>query len=69
MLAQLFTTIGTVITSFVGILGNGLAGIISLFWDGTAFTNTGILMLIPAGVGLVWGAYSLIKALIRVRTR
>lgn len=69
MLAQLFTTIGTIITSFVGILGNGFAGVIALFWDGTALTNAGLLMLIPAGVGLVWGAYSFIKALIRVRTR
>ena len=69
MISALFQTIGTAITSFVGVLGNGLAGIISLFWDGTALTNTGILMLIPAGIGLVWGAYALIKALIRVRTR
>lgn len=68
MISAIFTTIGSVITAFAGILGNGFTSLISLFYDGTnGVTDLGILMLIGTGVGLVYFGWKLIKALFQVR--
>ena len=69
MVSAIFTAIGNAMTSFVGILGNGFSGLVSLFWDGTALTEVGILLLISAGVSLIWGGFMFIRSLIRVRAR
>lgn len=69
MVAAIFTAIGSAITAFAGILGNAFSSMVTLFWDGTALTEVGTLLLIAAGVGLVWGAFAFVRALIRVKTR
>lgn len=69
MVSAIFTAIGNAITAFAGILGNAFSSMVSLFWNGTALTDVGVLLLIGAGVGLVWGAFAFIRALVRVRAR
>lgn len=69
MVSAIFTAIGNAMTAFVGILGNAFNGVVALFWDGTALTDVGIILLIAGGVALVWGAFYFIRSLIRVRTR
>lgn len=69
MIAAIFTAIGNVITSFGGVIGQGFSSAVALFWSGTALTDTGTLMLIGAGIALVWFAVTLIMRLIRPRVR
>ena len=69
MISAIFQAIGSAITAFGGVIGNGFASAVALFWDGTALTDTGTLMLIGAGVGLVWFAVTLIMRLVRPRVR
>lgn len=69
MVQAIFTAIGSAMTAFAGILGNAFSSMVSLFWNGEALTDVGILLLIAAGVGLVWGAFRFIRGLIRVRAR
>lgn len=67
MIGAIFQAIGTAITQFSQVVGNGISGIISLFWDGSALTDLGNLALVGVGVGLVFWAYRLIRGLMRVR--
>lgn len=63
----IFETITSAITSFVGSLGQAINGITNLFWttgENAGPTFLGVLMLILAGVGLVYGAFRLIRGLI-----
>lgn len=69
MIQAIFNAIGQAITSFGGVIGNGFSSAVALFWNGTALTDTGTLMLIGAGVGLVWFAVALIMKLIRPRVK
>ena len=69
LIAAIFTAIGQAITSFAGVIGNGFTAAVALFWNGTALTDTGTLMLIGSGVALVWFAVSLIMRLVRPRVR
>lgn len=69
MITAIFQAVGQAITAFGGVIGSGFASAIALFWDGTALTDTGTLMLISLGVALVWFAVSLIMRLIRPRVR
>ena len=67
MIGAIFQALGTSITQFAAVVGNGVSGIISLFWDGTALTDLGMLSLVGVGVGLVFWAYRLVRGLMRVR--
>lgn len=69
MITAIFQAIGQAITAFGGVIGNGFSSAVALFWNGTALTDTGILMLIGAGVALVWFAVALIMKLIRPRVK
>lgn len=70
MIAAIFTTIGSVMTAFVGILGTAWTALVALFYDSTnGITDVGTLLLIVTGVGLVWGGFYFIRNLIRVRAR
>lgn len=70
MISAIFTTIGSVMTAFVGVLGTAWTSLIALFYNATdGLTDVGILLLITAGVGLVWGGFYFIRSLIRVRVR
>lgn len=70
MISAIFTAIGSVMTAFVGVLGNAWNSLIALFYNATdGLTDVGTLLLITAGVGLVWGGFFFIRSLIRVRVR
>lgn len=69
MITAIFQAVGQAITAFGGVIGNGFSSAVALFWNGTALTDTGTLMLIGLGVGLVWFAVTLIMRLIRPRVR
>lgn len=67
MIGAIFQATGTAITQFSQVVGNGLSGIIALFWDGSALTDLGNLALVGVGVSLVFWAYRLVRGLMRVR--
>ena len=67
MIGAIFQALGTSITQFAQVVGNGVSGIISLFWSGEALTDLGNLCLVGVGVGLVFWAYRLVRGLMRVR--
>lgn len=70
MISAIFTTIASVMTAFVGVLGTAWNSLIALFYNATdGLTDVGTLLLITAGVGLVWGGFYFIRSLIRVRVR
>lgn len=70
MISAIFTTIASVMTAFVGVLGTAWNSLIALFYSSTdGITDVGMLLLITAGVGLVWGGFYFIRSLIRVRVR
>lgn len=63
----IFETITDAVGSFVGTLGEAINGITNLFWttgENAGPTFLGVLMLILAGIGLVYGAFRLIRGLI-----
>lgn len=63
----IFETITDAVTNFVGTLGSAISGITELFWstgENAGPTFLGVLMLILAGIGLVYGAFRLIRGLI-----
>lgn len=69
MVEQIFTTVGTAITQFATVFGNAMQNICSLFvttpQSGTpTLTTLGVLCVIPMGIGIVYGAWSLLRNLI-----
>ena len=71
MIGQIFNTIQSAVTSFITTLISAVNGIVTLFW--TAPTETGgtgeltflgTIMLIGAGVGLVYWAFYFIRNVI-----
>lgn len=73
--ADIFKVIGDAVTAFVGVLANCFNSIVSIFYaagsDGGAgkFTFVGILLLVGAGVGLVYWVFYLIMKLCRVNVK
>jgi hypothetical protein len=69
MLAQIFTTIQSVVTAYVAVLQNLFEGLVEIFYDSTTSTITllGTLALIAVGVGIVAWAFGLVKSLFRMR--
>lgn len=67
MVSAIFETIGSVITAFAGVLGNGFSALIALVYTNGAVTDLGVLMLITLGVTLVWFSFNLIMRLFRQR--
>lgn len=67
----IFEVIGQAVTSFVTTLASAVNGITSLFYveategNPAHMTFLGVLLLIAAGVGLVYWAFRLIKGLVR----
>lgn len=73
MISEIFQSIGDVITSFAGVLGNGFTSLIAIFWDSTlnsgagGLTTIGILSLIGLGMALVMWGFRLIRSLFHAR--
>ena len=73
--ADVFKVIGEAVTAFIGVLSNGLSSIVSIFYTAGSgetpgsFTFIGILLLIGAGVGLVYWVFFLIMKLCRIQTK
>lgn len=73
--SDVFKVIGDAVTAFIGVLSNGISSIVSIFYTaGTgdapgSFTFIGILLLIGAGVGLVYWVFYLIMKLCRIQTK
>jgi len=64
-ISEIFNEVTSVITNFIGSLGQAFNSVTALFWDSTAgaFTFLGVLILIGVGAGLVYLAYRVIKGL------
>lgn len=71
MVSAIFESIGSVITAFAGVIGNGFTALLEIFYS-TSGTNAGltpigILSLIGVGMGLVYWAFNLVRGLIKTR--
>ncbi|MCQ2088369.1 MAG: hypothetical protein MJZ37_09970 [Bacilli bacterium] len=68
MIGAIFDTIKSAITSFTSALGDVFSGLESMFFTTTSGatvpTMLGTLLLIAAGVGIVYWAFRLIKSLV-----
>jgi len=64
MIAAIFSAIGSVVTAFLAVLGDGVEGVTAYIWTGSALTIFGTFLLISFGVGLVYWAFRLVKGLI-----
>lgn len=71
MVSAIFESIGSTITAFAGILGNGFTAMLSIFYDSSSttpgLTPVGVLSLIGVGVALVYWAFRLVRRLIHLR--
>lgn len=70
MVSTIFEVIGQAVTSFVSVLSNGVSAITPMFYtaaDGNnpaSMTFLGTLLLIAAGIGIVYWAFRLIRGLV-----
>lgn len=65
-ISELFAQVTSAVTGFIGSLGQAFTSVTSLFWttgENAGPTFLGVLILIGVGVGLVYGAYRIIKGL------
>lgn len=71
MIANIFTAIGDAVTNFAGVLGNGFSSLVEIFYTTTGtnqgLTPVGLLLLIGAGIGIVYWAFAMIRSLISAR--
>lgn len=67
MIEVIFGAVGTAITQFATVFGNALTSITGLFVTTSgstpSLTTLGTLCVIPMGIGIVYGAWRLIKRL------
>lgn len=71
MVSAIFEAIGSAITGFAGILGNGFTALLEIFYT-TSGTNAGLtpigtLSLIGLGMGIVYWAFRMVRGLIKTR--
>ncbi len=73
MIADLFTTIGTAITSFINVIAQGFTEIMPIFYvasgESKGFTLLGTLLVISAGVALVYWLFYFIRSLTHVNIK
>ena len=69
MIEAIFSAIGTTITQFAGVLGNGFSSLLAIFYTNNAVTEIGLLVLIGLGVAIVWLCFRLVMRLFSVRQR
>lgn len=65
MTEGIFEVVGDTITEGAGVIGNGFASLVEIFWDGSSLTGMGILSLITLGVSVVWFSFAYVLGLIR----
>lgn len=67
MVSEIFTTIGEVITSYVGAISNMFSGLIAIFYvEGTGLTLIGTLLLLAVGIGIVVWGFNMVVNLINL---
>lgn len=69
MIAEIFNTAGGAITGMTGLIGDGVTGIVSLFWDATAskLTIPGTLGVVGLGIGVFYFAFRWVRSLMKAR--
>lgn len=66
MVQQIFSVIADAVTSFASALASAVTSITALFYDSTnGMTFLGVLLLIGAGVGLIYFCVRWIQSLVR----
>lgn len=66
LITEIFEVIGGAVTNFATTLSSAVTSITSMFYDPTnGMTFLGTLLLIAAGVGIVYWGFRLIRGLIR----
>ena len=66
LITEIFDVIGSAVTNFATTLSSAVSSITSMFYDPTnGMTFLGTLLLIAAGIGIVYWGFRLIRGLIR----
>lgn len=70
MIGQIFQNIGIAVTQFITVIVNGFTSIMPVFYaDEGGFTLLGTLLLISAGVALVYWLFYFIRSLCHVNIK
>ena len=67
MVADIFSSITSALTAFIGTLNSGLTAMVDLFYHAGQLTVVGVLMTIVVAVSLAWTLFRIITGLIRLR--
>lgn len=68
MIESIFSTISDVIAKFADAFGDSVTSVVSMFYTAEGgLTILGTLGLIGLGIGLVYGAFRLIRRLMKLR--
>lgn len=65
---DLFTALSSIITKVIGLFTALWEGVVAVFWDSTnGLTAMGFLILIGLGFALFYGAFRLVRNLVKMR--
>ena len=65
---DLFTALGNIITKVIALFTSLWEGVVAVFWDSTnGLTAMGFLILIGIGFALFYGAFRLVRNLVKMR--
>ena len=70
MIGAIFQEIGTAVTQFISIIASGFTSMMPVFYaEEGGFTLLGTLLLVSAGVALVYWLFYFIRSLCRVNVK
>lgn len=70
IVSDIFTTLGSIITQIVTLIGSLFEGVTDLFYisgEGGGLTFVGVLSLVALGFSLFWLGFNFIRGLIKTR--
>lgn len=69
MIGQIFQNIGLAVTQFITVISSGFTSMMPVFYGDDGFTLLGTLLLISAGVALVYWLFYFIRSLCHVNIK
>lgn len=64
IITEIISAVGAWITGIIGFVGDAVEGVVVIFYDGTAITTAGALLMFGLAFTLVMFAFNFIKGLI-----
>ena len=70
IISDLIEAVGTILTSFVSLMGDAFEGVIAIFYvSDSGFTTIGYLFILGLAVGLFYFVFRFVRYLISLRSR